>query len=52
MDTKIVSQEFAQKVMYGLTLAVQKLHETAAKNNQPLVISVNGKIEHIYPKKS
>jgi len=51
MENKISTQEFAQKVMEGLNLAVKKLHEEAARNNQPLVVTVNGKIEHIYPKK-
>lgn len=49
MENKITSQEFAQKVMEGLNLAVKKLIEDARRNNQPLVISVNGKIELVYP---
>ena len=52
MESKITSQEFAQKVMEGLNIAVKKLYEEAAKNNQPLVVSINGKIEYIYPKKT
>ncbi len=49
MKTKITTQEFAEKVMEGLNLAVKKLIEEARKNNQPLAISVDGKVELIYP---
>ena len=49
METKITTQEFAQKVMEGLNLAVKKLTEEAKKNNQPLVVSVEGKVKIIYP---
>ncbi len=49
MENKITTQEFAEKVMEGLNLAVKKLIEEARKNNQPLAISVDGKVELIYP---
>jgi hypothetical protein len=52
MDQNKYNDEFVEKVMEGLNLAVKKLHEEAAKNNQPLVVSSNGKIEYIYPKKT
>ncbi len=43
------SSEFAQKVMEGLRLALQKLVEDARKNNQPLVVNVDGKPTLIHP---
>lgn len=49
METKITTQEFAQKVMEGLNLAVKKLIEEAKKNKQPLVVSTEGKVKLIYP---
>ncbi len=49
MDTKITTQEFAQKVMEGLNLAINKLMEEAHKNNQPVVVSIDGKVQLIYP---
>jgi hypothetical protein len=52
MDQNEYNDKFVEKVMQGLNLAVKKLYEEAAKNNQPLVISINGKIEYIYPKKT
>ena len=50
METKITTQQFAEKVMEGLNLAVKKLTEEARKNKQSLVVSVQGKIKVIYPK--
>ncbi len=49
METNITSKEFAEKVMEGLNLAVKKLIEEARKNNQPLAVSVDGKVQLIYP---
>jgi hypothetical protein len=49
METNITSKEFAEKVMEGLNLAVKKLIEEARKNNQPLAVSVDGKVHLIYP---
>ena len=49
METNITTTEFAQKVMEGLQLAVKKVIEDARRNNQPLAVSVNGKVELIYP---
>ncbi len=49
METNIISKEFAEKVMEGLNLAVKKLIEEARKNNQPLAVSVDGKVQLIYP---
>ena len=49
METKITTQEFAQKVMEGLNLAVKKLIEEAKKNKQPLVVGMEGKVKLIYP---
>jgi hypothetical protein len=48
METKISTQEFAQKVMEGLNIAVKKVVEDARKNNQPLAVSNNGKVKLIY----
>ncbi|MDQ3682721.1 MAG: hypothetical protein M3352_06580 [Bacteroidota bacterium] len=50
MESKKYNDDLIQKVMEGLTLAVKKVMEDAAKNNQSVVVSINGKIEHIYPK--
>jgi hypothetical protein len=49
METKEYSDELIQKVMEGLNLAVKKLIEEARKNNQPLAVSVDGKVQLIYP---
>ena len=49
MEPNITSKEFAEKVMEGLNLAVKKLIEEARKNNQPLTVSVDGKVQLIYP---
>ncbi len=49
METNITSKEFAEKVMEGLNLAVKKLIEEARKNNQQLAVSVDGKVQLIYP---
>ncbi len=45
-------EELAQKVMYRLNLAIQKLIEKSIKNNESLVVSIDGKIQMIYPKKA
>lgn len=50
METdKTTTKEFAEKVMEGLNLAVEKLKEEARKNGQPLAVSVDGKVQLIYP---
>ncbi len=49
METKMSTKEFAEKVMEGLQLAIKKVVDDARKNNQPLAISTNGKVEIIYP---
>lgn len=49
METKIMTKEFADKVMEGLTIAVKKVIEEARKNNEPIVVSVDGKVQWIYP---
>ena len=49
MEAKLTTREFAQKVMEGLQLAVKKVVEDARKNNQPLAVSVNGKVELVHP---
>lgn len=49
MEPNMKSKEFAEKVMEGLQLTVKKLVEEARKNNHPLVISVNGRIEIVHP---
>lgn len=52
MDQNKYNDKFVEKVMQGLNLAVEKLYQEAERNNQPLVVSINGKIEYIYPKKT
>ncbi len=49
METKITTQEFANKVMEGLSIAVKKVLEEARRNHQPIVISKNGKVLTTYP---
>ncbi len=48
METKECNDDLVKKVIEGLNLAVKKLTEEARKNNQPLAVSVNGKVELIY----
>ncbi|HZH63816.1 MAG TPA: hypothetical protein VEY10_02920 [Flavisolibacter sp.] len=49
MEPNVTTKEFAQKVMEGLQLAVKKVIEEARTDNQPLAVSINGKVELIYP---
>jgi len=51
METKKYTDDFTQKVMEGLNLAIKKVMEDAAKKNESIVVSINGKIKHIYPQK-
>jgi hypothetical protein len=41
-----------QKVMEGLRLAVKKLIDQSIRDNQPLIVSIDNKIQKIYPKKA
>ena len=38
---------FFSKVEYGLKLAIQRLYEQKAANNETAVISVNGEIKYV-----
>lgn len=49
METKNYNDALINKVMEGLNTAVKKVIEDAAKNKESIVVSINGKIEHIYP---
>ena len=44
--------DLEQIVMEGLRLAVKKLIEQSIRDNEPLVVSIDGKIQKIYPKKA
>ncbi|HWR33999.1 MAG TPA: hypothetical protein VN451_10745 [Chitinophagaceae bacterium] len=52
MEQNKKSGELSQKMMEGLRLAVSKLTEQSIRDNQPLVVSIDGKIQKIYPKKA
>ncbi len=49
MEIEKHNDDFIDKVMEGLTIAVKKVIEEARKNNEPIVVSVNGKVQWIYP---
>jgi hypothetical protein len=40
-------KDFFAKVEYGLKLAIQRLYEQKAANNETAVISVNGEIKYV-----
>ncbi len=39
--------EFFAKIEYGLKLAIQRLYEQKAANNEMAVVSVNGEVKRI-----
>ncbi len=41
------NNDFFRKVEFGLKLAIEKLYEQKAANNETAVISVNGEIKHV-----
>lgn len=47
MAFKPENVEFFAKVEYGLKLAIQRLYEQKAANNESAVISVNGEIKYV-----
>jgi hypothetical protein len=47
MNTTQDNAELLKKIEYGLKLAIQKLYEKKAANNEMAVISENGVIKHI-----
>ena len=47
MVIKPERDDFFVKVEYGLKLAIQRLYEQKAANNETAVISVNGEIKHV-----
>ena len=50
---EIVKQndELVNKIVFGLKLAIQKLYEEKAANNEKVVISVNGKAKYVSARK-
>jgi hypothetical protein len=52
MEAKKHTEALTSKLLKGLEITMEKLKENAAKNNQPLVVSINGKIQHVYPGKN
>ena len=51
METKEQIEDIREKVLKGLSKTYEKLLEMKRKNNSVLVISKNGKIIKIKPKK-
>lgn len=47
MVIKPENDDFFKKVEYGLKLAIQRLYEQKAANNETAVISVNGEIKRV-----
>ncbi len=47
MAFKPENVEFFAKVEYGLKLAIQRLYDQKAANNETAVISVNGEIKRV-----
>ena len=47
MDLKPENIELGNKIMAGIQLAIDRLIETSAANNQSLVMYENGEIKHI-----
>ncbi len=47
MVAKPQRDDFFAKVEYGLKLAIQRLYEQKAANNEFAVISVNGEIKYV-----
>ena len=47
MVHKPEQDDFFTKVEYGLKLAIQRLYEQKAANNETAVISVNGQIKYV-----
>ena len=47
MAFKPENVEFFAKVEYGLKLAIQRLYEWKAANNETAVFIINGEVKHI-----
>ncbi len=47
MGLKKEDIEFFDKIKHGLQLAVDRLYEQKAANNEPAVVSINGEIKWI-----
>ena len=47
MSPKQENYELYMKIQAGLKLAVRRLYEQKAANNESVVISVNGEIRHV-----
>ncbi len=47
MAFKPENVEFFNKVEYGLKLAIQRLYEQKAANNETAVFILNGEVKHI-----
>ena len=47
MVPKPEQDDFFTKVEYGLKLAVQRLYEQKAANNETAVFIINGEVKHI-----
>lgn len=52
MEAKRHTEALTSKLLKGLEITMQKLKEDAAKNNQSLVVSIDGKIQRVYPGKN
>ena len=47
MVRKSENAEFFAKIEYGLKLAIQRLYEQKAANNETAVVYVDGEIKHV-----
>ncbi len=47
MDLKKENRELLDKIAYGLKLAVDKLYDQKAANNELAVVSLNGEVKWI-----
>jgi hypothetical protein len=47
MAPKPENDDFFKKVEYGLKLAIQRLYEQKAANNETAVFVINGEVKHI-----
>ena len=47
MVLKRENDDFFKKVEYGLKLAIQRLYEKKAANNETAVFIINGEVKHI-----
>ena len=47
MSVKHNNSELADNIFAGLQIAIRKLYEKSAANNELMVVSVNGEVKHL-----